>query len=70
MIDASFDVALEGPMLGIWFWSLFGLGIASTMVYRARLGTGGVVPLLHPPPSSEPHRSAQFVNERPPNGGP
>ncbi|MBV9982350.1 O-antigen ligase family protein [Bradyrhizobium sp.] len=41
VIDASFDVALEGPMLGIWFWSLFGLGIASTMVYRVRLGIGG-----------------------------
>jgi hypothetical protein len=35
VIDASFDVALEGPMLGIWFWCLFGLGIASTMIYRA-----------------------------------
>jgi hypothetical protein len=34
VIDASFDVALEGPMLGIWFWSLFGFGIASTMIYR------------------------------------
>jgi O-Antigen ligase len=70
VIDASFDVALEGPMLGIWFWSLFGFGIASTMVYRAFLRAGGVVPLLHPPPSSEPHRSAQFVFERPPNGDP
>jgi len=34
VIDASFDVALEGPMLGIWFWSLFGFGIASSMIYR------------------------------------
>ena len=34
LVDASFDVALEGPMLGIWFWSLFGFGIASMMVYR------------------------------------
>ena len=34
VIDASFDVALEGPMLGIWFWSLFGLGIAASMIYR------------------------------------
>jgi hypothetical protein len=66
LIDASFDVALEGPMVGIWFWSLFGFGIASTMVYRACLDTGGVVPLLHPPPSSEPHRSAQ----RPSSGRP
>ena len=46
VIDASFDVALEGPMLGIWFWSLFGFGIASTMVYRAYLETSGVAPLL------------------------
>jgi hypothetical protein len=34
LIDATFDVALEGPMLGIWFWSLFGFGIAATMIYR------------------------------------
>ena len=38
LIDASFDVALEGPMLGIWFWCLFGLGIGATMIYRASLG--------------------------------
>ena len=37
LIDASFDVALEGPMLGIWFWCLFGFGIGSVMVYRASL---------------------------------
>jgi hypothetical protein len=34
LLDASFDVALEGPMLGIWFWCLFGLGVASVMIYR------------------------------------
>jgi hypothetical protein len=34
VIDASFDVALEGPMLGIWFWALFGLGIGASMIYR------------------------------------
>ena len=66
LIDASFDVALEGPMVGIWFWSLFGFGIASIMVYRACLGTIGAVPLLHPPPSSEPRRAAQ----RPHNDAP
>jgi hypothetical protein len=37
LIDATFDVALEGPMLGIWFWSLFGFGISATMVYRYQL---------------------------------
>lgn len=35
VINASFDVALEGPVQGIWFWSLFGFGVASAMVYRA-----------------------------------
>ena len=34
VIDASFDVALEGPMLGIWYWALFGLGIGASMIYR------------------------------------
>jgi hypothetical protein len=34
IINASFDVALEGPMLGIWFWCLYGFGIGSAMVYR------------------------------------
>jgi len=36
IINATFDVALEGPMLGIWFWCLFGFGIGSAMVYRAQ----------------------------------
>ena len=35
LINASFDVALEGPMLGIWFWCLFGLGVGASMIYRA-----------------------------------
>ena len=39
LVDASFDVALEGPMLGIWFWCLFGLGMGSVMIYRAALNT-------------------------------
>jgi O-antigen ligase len=33
VIDAGFDVALEGPMMGIWFWSLFGVGMAASIVY-------------------------------------
>jgi O-antigen ligase len=27
MVDTSFDPYLEGPQGGIWFWSLFGLGM-------------------------------------------
>ncbi|WP_243373312.1 O-antigen ligase family protein [Microvirga solisilvae] len=35
VINASFDVALEGPMLGIWFWTLIGIGIGGSIIYRA-----------------------------------
>jgi hypothetical protein len=34
VINATFDVALEAPMQGIWFWCVIGLGIGVTMVYR------------------------------------
>lgn len=37
LINATFDVALEGPMLGIWFWVMFGFGIALTLAYRCQL---------------------------------
>jgi hypothetical protein len=40
VINAAFDVTLEGPMQGIWFWSLFGFGIGSVMVYRAQAADG------------------------------
>ena len=36
MINATFDVALEGPMQGIWFWCLIGFGIGSVMIYRCQ----------------------------------
>ena len=36
VVNASFDVALEGPMQGIWFWCLIGFGIGATMIYRYR----------------------------------
>jgi hypothetical protein len=39
MINATFDVTLEGPIQGIWFWCLFGFGIGSVMVYRAQGAT-------------------------------
>jgi hypothetical protein len=40
LINASFDVTLEGPMQGIWFWCLFGFGIGSVMIYRAQHSDG------------------------------
>ena len=36
LVNASFDVFLEGPMGGIWFWCLIGLGIAVTELYRTQ----------------------------------
>jgi hypothetical protein len=29
MVNAAFDVFLEGPQGGIWFWSVFGFGLAA-----------------------------------------
>jgi hypothetical protein len=36
LINATFDVAIEGPMQGIWFWCLIGLGIGSVMIHRGQ----------------------------------
>lgn len=43
LANASFDVYLEGPQGGIWFWCLFGFGIAASRIYDASpaLMTGG-----------------------------
>jgi hypothetical protein len=40
LINAFFDVTLEGPMQGIWFWCLFGFGIGSVMIYRVQATAG------------------------------
>ncbi|GGO39547.1 O-antigen ligase family protein [Deinococcus humi] len=34
LVNASFDVYLEGPQGGIWFWCLFGFGLAALETYR------------------------------------
>jgi hypothetical protein len=34
--NASFDVYLEGPQGGIWFWCMIGFGIVATKEYRAQ----------------------------------
>lgn len=36
MANAAFDVFLEGPMGGIWFWCLFGVGIAAAAIHERR----------------------------------
>lgn len=35
-LNASFDVFLEGPMGGIWFWTVFGTGLAACHLHRHR----------------------------------
>jgi len=35
LVNATFDVFLEGPMGGIWFWSLYGVGLAALRLYRS-----------------------------------
>lgn len=37
LLDAMFDVTLEGPMAGIWFWCVFGVGMGASMIYRAEI---------------------------------
>lgn len=39
LVNASFDPALEGPMLGIWFWSVMGLGIGASIIFPSRLSS-------------------------------
>lgn len=32
LVNASFDVFLEGPMAGIWFWTVYGVGLAAMQI--------------------------------------
>jgi O-Antigen ligase len=50
VVNASFDVYLEGPQGGIWFWSVFGAGIALVLSYR-RLQAPGFAGVVHAPRS-------------------
>ena len=46
LINASFDVFLEGPMGGIWFWTIYGVGLAAMRIYRVRPELFGPRPRL------------------------
>ncbi|MEM1057218.1 MAG: O-antigen ligase family protein [Bacteroidota bacterium] len=50
LLNASFDVFLEGPMGGIWVWSVIGLGIAATRLQRTHPALLGDAPAPPPPP--------------------
>jgi hypothetical protein len=34
LINGSFDVFIEGPMGGIWFWTVVGAGMAAVWIYK------------------------------------
>jgi O-Antigen ligase len=36
MVNITFDVFIEGPMGGIWFWTLFGIGLGAVNVYNQK----------------------------------
>jgi hypothetical protein len=57
VIDASVDVTLEGPMAGIWFWCVFGVGTGASMIYRSELVRSGALNNpLRPVAAAEPLR--------------
>lgn len=63
MANATFDVFLEGPQGGIWFWSLFGFGIAVLRLQAPKALR------LEPPPrrgSPDPGRRPLRVRPVPP----
>jgi hypothetical protein len=54
MVNAAFDVYLEGPQGGIWFWSLFGFGLALMLVQRRQRAAWPLTPqpVVSPSPAS------------------
>ena len=38
LLNAAFDVYLEGPMGGIWYWTLFGVGLAAVWIHAHHPG--------------------------------
>jgi hypothetical protein len=44
IVNTSFDVYLEGPQGGIWFWSIFGLGMAALRLQRQPLAVTEPLP--------------------------
>jgi hypothetical protein len=45
MITIYFEVVLEGPTGGIWFWTLYGVGLASIHLYQCDQGSD--LPTIH-----------------------
>jgi len=39
VVASSFDVALEGPVMAVWFWTIHGIGVAALVLHRHRVAT-------------------------------
>lgn len=39
IVESSFDIGMAGPMMGIPFWCIYGLGVATAIIYRTRSWT-------------------------------
>jgi len=37
LVASSFDVVLEGPVMGIWFWTIHGIGLGTLVLHRHRV---------------------------------
>jgi hypothetical protein len=46
LVNASFDVFLEGPQGGIWFWSICGVGIVITRMSREEAAQAAIAAAL------------------------
>jgi O-antigen ligase/polysaccharide polymerase Wzy-like membrane protein len=65
LINASFDVALEAPMQGIWFWCLIGLGIGMTMIYHYQQVCGPCRTMPAHPPVAAAANGNQLPSRQP-----
>ena len=45
VVNASFDVYLEGPVGGIWFWTVFGVGLGAVYIYKFRVSNNNILNL-------------------------
>jgi hypothetical protein len=52
LVASSFAVILEGPVMGIWFWTIHGVGLASLVVHRHRVAMLQRLPLGAQAPSA------------------
>jgi len=58
MVNASFDVYLEGPMGGVWVWSVIGVGVAAVRLFRTHPDLLDALDIPLPIAPHAPNRSA------------